>query len=428
MIDVQEKLLELLKDLDAICKREGIWYSLCGETALAAVTQQEFYPDCCEASVAMTTDDAMKFIAAVKKENRADRIADSMLSNRGYPDFTVRYGDPNTVMMQLPYQSVSAIPCIGVTIHMIRYKPAVRKRVYRYTSAFWKACHKNPAAYPKTVMRMAITACHVVKKIFGEANIARMLFKGWCSLFAANKKKAKKISIGPGKFVFDADVMKYKDTVVLEGVEFPIFGLIDNYLKKAFNSSSIKTAKPKYLRPSASLLVSTHVSYQKYLERAKEMGVDFKAVNRNQQKLDKLKKQVSADNKKIEKYYAIVARTEKRFALYEQYMPMKKLLLKLHEEQRYEELNELLHPYRSALWTFYKKGLGLCFDKEIFELTMEILRMEGSYSYVQKLREMVPAQHWEPMKVTDYKGQLVEIADISELLPQYAEKVEESAQ
>ena len=85
-------------------------------------------------------------------------------------------------------------------------------------------------------------------------------------------------------------------------------------------------------------------------------------------------------------------------------------------------------PYRSALWTFYKKGLGLCFDKEIFELTMEILRMEGSYSYVQKLREMVPAQHWEPMKVTDYKGQLVEITDISELLPQYAEKVEESAQ
>jgi hypothetical protein len=32
---------------------------------------------------------------------------------------------------------------------------------------------------------------------------------------------------------------------------------------------------------------------------------------------------------------------------------------------------------------------------------------------------MVPESHWEPMVVTDYKGELVEIKDISEVLPEY---------
>ena len=427
MIEVQEKLLELLKDIDTICKREGIAYSLSAETAHAAVMTQAFYPDCCEASVAMTTDNARKFMAAVKKENRDDRIVDSMLTNKGYPDFTLRYGDPNTVMMELPYKASGALPCIGVTIHMVRRKPLVRKRFYRFSSAFWKACHLNAASYPGFVKRAGITACHVVKKVFGEKNISRWLFKSWCCLFSANKN-AKKVAVGAGKFNLDADLLDYQDTVMLEGTQFPVFGYVDSYLNKAYGCSNFRKVKPKYRKPSASLLISKRVPYQKYLERAKENGVDFASVNRNQQKLDKLKKLVSADNKKIEKYYAIVFRTEKRFAMYEKYMPMKKLLLKLHEEKRYEELNELLKPYRSVLWDCYRKGLGLCFDKDIFEITMDILRMEGSYSYVQKLRAMVPQQHWEPMTVTDYKGELVEVTDISEVLPQFTGEAEEPVQ
>ena len=109
-------------------------------------------------------------------------------------------------------------------------------------------------------------------------------------------------------------------------------------------------------------------------------------------------------------------------------MPMKKLLRKLYEEQRYEELNELLKPYRSVLWDCYKKGLGLCFDKEIFDMTMHILKLEGSYTYVKKLQNMVPKNHWEPMTVTDYKGELVEIEDISDLFPESAENIEELAE
>ena len=423
MTDIQNKLLELLSEVDAICKREGIQYYLCEETAHGAIKNRTFHSDCCQANIAMTTDNVQKFMRAVNKENRADRIVDSMLTNKAYPDFTVRYGDTNTMMIQLPYDPAGIVPCMAVTIHMIRYKPLIRKKYYKYSNAFWKVCRKDPGNY-SGIKKLAVMACHVVKRIFGEGNISRALFKKWCRLFASNKK-AKTVSIAASKYIFDAEILKYEDTAVLEDKEFPVFGYVDAYLNKAYKCSDFRKMTPKYTKPSSTLLVSPFVPYQKYLETAESMGIDFNAVRKNKKKYDKLKKQVSADNKKIEKYYALVFRTEKRFAMYEHYMPMKKLLRKLYEEQRFEELNELLKPYRSVLWDCYKKGLGLCFDKEIFDMTMHILKREGSYTYVKKLQNMVPENHWEPMTVTDYKGELVEITDISELLPEYADNAEE---
>jgi hypothetical protein len=246
-------------------------------------------------------------------------------------------------------------------------------------------------------------------------------------VFSENKK-AKKVAVGTGKFVFDAEMLEDDTTIMMNGQEFPVFTELDTYLNKKYACTNFRKMKPKFAVLSDKVLVSCHVPYDKYLEKAKEMGVDFDAITRDRLTCSRLEQQVSKDNKKINQYYAIVDRTEKRFAMYERYMPMKKLLKKLYEEERYEELNELLKSYRSALWACYKKGLGLCFDKEIFELTMEILKREGSYTYVKKLRKMVPESHWEPLVVTDYKGDLVEINDISEVLPEYTAQEEESAQ
>ncbi len=405
MTDVQKKLFELLTDLDDICKRRHIDYYLCAETAHGAFVKKAFHEDCCEASVAMTPENARKFIAAVKAEKRADRIVDSMYSNKNYPDFTLRFGDPNTLMMRLPYKAVGPIPCIGVTVHMIRCKPRRLGKLYTLTKYFWKACLTPVSVHSRAIVRVAAAVCHGIKTVLGGTNVSRLLFKLWCSLFSANRK-AKKISVGDGKFSFSADLLAEKEDLELEGGTFTTFGYIDEYFKAAYGSS-FKDKTPKYTKASSSLLASVCVPYGKYLAYAQAQGLDFEKIARNKRKFDAQQKKVSAYNKVIDKYYAIVDRTDKRFAMYEMYMPIKDQLLQLYREERFEELNELLHPYRSALWSCYKKGLGLCFDKEIFELTMDLLRREGSYTYARKLRAKVPEQHWAPMVITDYKGEPV---------------------
>lgn len=401
MTDIQQKLLTLLTDLDGICQREGITYYLCKETALGAYRNEAFFPSCCEANVAMTTEDALRFIKAVRKENRDDRLVDSMRSNKNYPDFTVRYGDAGTLMMELPYNEASTVPAIAVTIHMIRYKPRRFSKLYRHTRTLWKACVKPTVTVAGFTRRAAVVACHAGKNVLGGRLFSRSLFKLWVNLH--RRKTSDKISICAGTYKFPAELMEGVTTVTLEGISFPTFANAPTYFEKAFGAKW-ETCKPVYLAPSSSLLASSNVSYQEYIRRSKK-HIDFKAIQKKKLKLDLIQAKVSLYNHKINGYYAIVDRTQRRFAMYEKYMPMKSQLVELHKAERWEELNELLKPYRSALWACYKKKLGLCFDKDIFEMTMDILLREGSKTYVRKLRAMVPEEHWEPMVITDYKGE-----------------------
>ncbi|MBR2319343.1 MAG: hypothetical protein IKA50_00980 [Clostridia bacterium] len=404
MNDVQQKLLTLLTDLDAICQREGIQYYLCKETALAAYTQEGFYPSCCEVNVAMATDDALHFIRAVKKENRADRTIDSMYSNKNYPEFTVRYGDANTLMMKLPFNNASYLPNIAVTIHMIRYKSAKAVKLYRRTRALWKACVKPTIAVAGVARRSAVLLCHTGKNMLGGRLFSRSLFKMWVRIHS--HKNDKNVSICAGHYTFPAALLQGTATVTFEGHTFPTFADPEVYLLKEYGKNWA-TCKPAYLVPSSSLPVSANVSYREYLRRTKSQ-INYRAIQKKKFKLDLIQAKVSLYNHKINGYYAVVERTQRRFAMYEMYMPMKDKLVQLHKEEKWDELNELLKPYRSALWACYKKKLGLCFDKDIFEITMDVLLREGSKTYVRKLRAMVPEEHWKPIVITDYKGEPVE--------------------
>lgn len=404
MTDIQKKLFELLVDLDELCAREGIEYFLSAEAALSAYRTGGFFPSCCQLSVAMTTGDAQKFIKAVEKEGRADRIVDSMCSNKNYPDFSVRYGDPNTMMMKLPYDSETALPNIAVTIQMIRYKASHKRRYHKYTKTFWKVCSRPRISVPGAKYQAAITGCHVVRDVLGGTAFSRRLFNSWADMFKKNKK-AKTLSIGGGGFKHSPKLAASRSKIEFEGREFYTYGDLEGFLE-SYYGVYWETYLPKYTKPATDLLISAVVGYEKYLERAKK-ALDLKGIRANQEKLNELKGKIVPYNRKITGYYAVVDRTERRFAMWEMYMPMKDKLMQLYKEEKFEELNELLKPYRSALYACYKKKLGLCFDKDIFDITMKIMEDEGSEEYVKKLRAMVPEKHWEPMVVTDYKGEAI---------------------
>ncbi|MBO5836626.1 MAG: hypothetical protein J6Q92_01895 [Oscillospiraceae bacterium] len=418
MTELQGKLLQLLTEIDEICQREQIQYYLCEETAYGAVAKNAFLSENCRANVAMTVKDMQKFMAAVEKAGRADRLVDSMLTNKTYPEFSLHYCDTETTMIKLPFRPVGALPCIGVTIHPIRFKGAPGVKFYRLTRKIQEYSVKT-AAGRKFSQKAVVIACRVAYGILGS----RWLFKRWCAGFAQTKGKA--FAVGASKYVLPKAFLKQAQTAVLEGKEFAVFGNAEEYLNLRYHCQDFREKVPSYAKESPELLISCHIPYEQFLQQAPEMGVDFKAADQNYRKYEKLRQIVGNENKKISKYYAIVDRTQKRFEMYEKYMPIKKVLVQLYQQERYEELNALLKPYRSALRSCQKKGLGLCFDKEIFDMTMHILRLEGRNAYAQTLQMLVPKQHWEPMVVTDYKGQLVEITEYDQLPEDYLSNIEE---
>lgn len=417
MTELQGKLLQLLTEVDEICQRNEIKYYLCEETAYGAVAKNGFLSENCRANVAMTVKDMQKFMAAVEKEDRADRIVDSMLTNKTYPEFSLRYCDTDTTMMTLPFRPVGVLPCIGVTIHPIRFKGASGVKLFKLTRKIWECSFQEISG--RFVKKAVVLACRMARGILGS----RWLFKRWCAGF--KETKGKTFAVGVSKYTLPKALLKQTRTVSLEGKEFCVFGDAEQYLNLRYNCQDFHEKIPSYVKESPELLISCYVPYEQFLQQAPAMGIDFKAADKNYRKYEKLRRIVGGENKKISKYYAIVDRTQKRFEMYEWYMPIKKVLVQLYEQKRYEELNALLKPYRRALRSCQKKGLGLCFDKEIFDMTMQILCREGRIAYAKTLRLLVPKQHWEPMTVTDYKGQLVEITEYDQLPEKYLCNVEE---
>ena len=202
MNDIQQKLFDLLTDLDDICTREGIRYYLCEETALAAQVRGNFFKSCLQASVAMTPQDALRFAAAVKKAKRPDRAADSMLNNKHYPNFTMLYSDPNTMMIRLPLHKEAKKPCVGVTIQMIRHQPKRFGAIGNYITKFWKVCCKPAATVGGTFRHTVVAICNGMQRIFGTL-LSGTLFRLWGAMYGAGNH-SKRISICSDTFQYPA--------------------------------------------------------------------------------------------------------------------------------------------------------------------------------------------------------------------------------
>lgn len=88
-------------------------------------------------------------------------------------------------------------------------------------------------------------------------------------------------------------------------------------------------------------------------------------------------------------------------------MPQKDKIIKLYNNEDYDTLKQILERYITCLNKNYKRGLGLCFDKEIFDVTMELYKRNGETGKADKLRRMVPDCHWEPVKIKNYRGEII---------------------
>ena len=96
MTPVQENLLKLLKEIDAICKKHGITYYLAGGTALGAVRNNGFLPWDDDMDLYITRENWKKLEKVIDSEIRPDRGFASTDRNELYRNPILRYVDKET--------------------------------------------------------------------------------------------------------------------------------------------------------------------------------------------------------------------------------------------------------------------------------------------------------------------------------------------
>lgn len=82
--DVHTVLLQMLKDIDVICKKHNIPYFLNGGSALGAVRHGGFIPWDDDADIAMMYDDYRKFMKVLKEEISEDYVIHCFEENKKY--------------------------------------------------------------------------------------------------------------------------------------------------------------------------------------------------------------------------------------------------------------------------------------------------------------------------------------------------------
>ena len=118
MTELQEKLLSLVLEIDAICKKNNIEYYLDGGSVLGAIRHRGFIPWDDDFDIVMTRPNWEKFISIIDKELPKNRTLDTPDRNLKYPTTSMRYSDTSTtsIFKSLMFDVCSCGVCIDIFV------------------------------------------------------------------------------------------------------------------------------------------------------------------------------------------------------------------------------------------------------------------------------------------------------------------------
>lgn len=384
-------MLELLKELDALCKENDIEYFTTGYCALASGRQVQISSSFANAKIAMTPDNFLKLRKVVLAQGRSDRKLDSMLDNKNFPHFAARYTNENTLHFPVCFHKYYASRGLAVEIEFIRSSNNSRSAKIAYAlESSWEFMHYKFFGYRKKPAIGAL-ALRVIGIFTGKKFIAKKIFEK-CQE-AGKPKQNKKWFIRP----YDAkqktkhypySVFEEAKRGMLENAELSFPAELERYLDIYFGTN---WEKRKICGSCAGVnnIKDANLSYLDY-----EALLDNKKVNKcwkSMKHLNNINAKNQETQKSIVKYWHIMLRSEARVKLYEKYAPMKKDILLMHEQGKHEELFELLADYYEQIVFFAKWDMGLCFDKEIFDVMVETMRNIGLKEEAEALLNTTPA-------------------------------------
>ena len=142
----QQTILELLKEIDTICRKNKITYFLSPYFTLCAVTGRSFPKNPTSGAIYMKTGDMERFKNVFEEEPELRRALESMDNNKRFPGFHLRYINKDTLFYKLDDYGKYQYPGIAINIMPLQceYGPKRKYLWNRMLEDGWKKiCAKN---------------------------------------------------------------------------------------------------------------------------------------------------------------------------------------------------------------------------------------------------------------------------------------------
>jgi hypothetical protein len=376
MNDIQTKIFELLDELRLCCEANGIAYYLQGATALHAYRTGEIHPQAHNAQIALLAEDVSRFLKAMEKCKREDRVLEHWGNNENYPDFSMRYSDKESLCFEIKEMNAFRGKGIYLDIVILRNEADLRRGRLRLENGITL---NSGLAYTGADLRKLILKFGV--GVFLSLRGKRKYLQ---SYFKKNIRPCKKTTWQYrsrkdfySRLHFDGPM----SFVNVRGQNFQSFNYLEAYFLCKFGQL---WKERKVFLTSPNLIVSSRLCCNDY----ENLLAQHKWNNRRYARALRLINIIHSrkTGEKIREQQRVTSNIVDVIFLKDRYLPKKKSLIDLYEVGNFEELQDELGVYIAMI---EKRGKALYFDAEIFALTLRVLQKYKGEAYANRIRKTV---------------------------------------
>lgn len=403
MTDIQTVLLNLMKEIDATCKKNEIPYFLFESTLLQAVRSGGFEEDACDACVAIKAEDCLRFITAITDNMDDSRYLESINNNPDYRFFCLEYGAADTLDFNLLNWKYYVNHGIKVLIYILRYdNDSFSGKYDRVFERAWK--NKAPNKNSKFSSKLLYRHAEKVIRKSGKSEYGKVLFK---RLIDSGSKTSNKIYINKrfrsGRFEFDASLFNKQEEIIFEGIPFSAPLLYETILNTIYGVDWKE--EPVKNRNFVNRLIDVDLPFKEYLDALKNSGSDIDLLWKSIRQYESERKEFRTVNKKVQSVWHNLFFAGDRINLYEYYSGLKPKLAELYDARDKEGLRLLLTPYYEAAKEYLQSDLGLYFDETVFGYLKYVYGDEDP-EFINDLTRNIPSQLDVPISIYTYDGNI----------------------
>lgn len=367
------KMLELLDELDKICKDNNINYILSDKTGARAARNGTFLTDPYIFNVMMDLPDCLKFKEIVERGEIKDRAIESYENSDVIKIFSFRYVNTKTLIIDYKQNVVHKYPCVAITIKPLRYRQ----------SGF----------FMKNLERM-LTDANVRSRYIIKTLTHKWVYNYVCKL---NKEKGKGTlyyyNMKKQYLEFKPDTLSNTKLISFNKKQLPVPVEHENYLISYYGEQYEDYIAEPY--PTVNVLMvmdDVDIAPDEFEELLKSKGLPCaEKIVKDRHKLNLFKrKKVKVANENARKDYLVAKRAVLRYDFYMYYYPLMDKLEKLLDEKKIEEFETLFMPYLYQTNTFKNNELGFYITEELYALAKRYWQMTSRSIYEQEVYELIP--------------------------------------
>lgn len=260
----QALMLQMLCEVDSICRKNNIKYLLFAGTALGAVRHQGFIPWDDDLDIVMLRDDYERFLSVAENELNSDLYYLQKEFSAHWPMFftKLRMNHTTCIEREIPKDKlmhqgiyIDIFPCDNLSDHIC-------VRMLQFLS--------SKIAIAKSLYRRGYITNSLKKKIFIQ--LCRLLPTDpfWKFTIMRNNSKSSKVHTflgGASKYqrnIYPREWFESTKQILFEGKEFPISAYYDDLLTKLYGDYMTPLPEEKRKQKIHAEIVDLEHSYEQY--------------------------------------------------------------------------------------------------------------------------------------------------------------------